>query len=121
MEHPDLTILKALAVEPRARIVSLLSLRCLCAGALARMLDITPGAVSQHLNVLKECGLISGERRGYFMHYRIAQDARQRARLAVDALFDGESGLSRKSGQCAKKCSCPKHEKKGDRSSNSSR
>ncbi|MFP4243305.1 MAG: ArsR/SmtB family transcription factor [Chitinispirillaceae bacterium] len=119
MEDPDLTILKALAAEPRARIVSLLCCRCLCAGALARMLDITPGAVSQHLGVLKKCGLIIGERRGYFMHYRIARDARDRAKMAIDALFDGESGLPNKSGQCVKKCSCSKHGENGDRRSTS--
>ena len=104
-----MTILKALAVEPRAKIVSLLCGRYLCAGALARILDITPGAVSQHLNVLKDCGLVTGERRGYFMHYRITEDAHERARKALDALFDKAVGVSGKDTQCTKTSSCPKH------------
>jgi len=109
MEHPDVTIFKALAVEPRARIVSLLCGRCLCAGALARLLEITPGAVSQHLNVLKECGLVVVERRGNFMHYRIAPDAEKLAREALDALFAKPARGSGKSQACTKTCSCPRH------------
>ena len=109
MEHLNIAVLKALAIEPRAKIVSLLCSRCLCAGALARMLDITPGAVSQHLNVLKDRGLVTGERRGYFMHYRITEDAYERARKALDALFDKTAGSTDKGGQCTRTCSCPKH------------
>jgi len=109
MEQLNIAILKALAVEPRAKIVSLLCNRCLCAGALARMLDITPGAVSQHLNVLKDCGLVTGQRRGYFMHYRIAENAHERARKALDVLFDKTAGTTNKGGQCTRTCSCPKH------------
>ena len=117
MEQLNTTILKALAVEPRARIVSLLSSRSLCAGALARMLDITPGAVSQHLNVLKNCGLVTGERRGYFMHYRITEDAHKRARKALDALFDKTAGSTNRGGACTRTCSCPKHKDDTDQKS----
>ena len=109
MEQLNIAILKALAVEPRARIVSLLCNRCLCAGALARRLDITPGAISQHLNVLKDCGLVVGERRGYFMHYRIAAEAHERARKALDALFQKQASSTNKGGRCTRACSCPKH------------
>lgn len=120
MEQPNVTIFKAIAVEPRARIVSLLRDRCLCAGALARMLDITPGAVSQHLNVLKDCGLVTGERRGYFMHYRVTEDAHGRARKALDALFGKSAGVPNKSSQCVKACSCPRHKAKSNNRKNSS-
>ena len=112
MEQPSIAILKALAVEPRAKIVSLLSNRCLCAGALARMLSITPGAVSQHLSVLKDCGLVAGERRGYFMHYRITDDAHKRARKALDVLFDGKAAVPNKGGRSTKACLCSKHKEK---------
>jgi len=109
MAPSHLTLLKALAVEPRAKIVSLLSSRSLCVAALARLLQITPGAVSQHLNVLKDSGLVTGERRGYFIHYRITQDAQERARNALDALFDKAAGLPHKRSQYMKACSCPRH------------
>jgi ArsR family transcriptional regulator, arsenate/arsenite/antimonite-responsive transcriptional repressor len=109
MEKLDITVLKALAVEPRARIVSLLRGRCLCAGALARILEITPGAVSQHLNVLKDSGLVVAEKRSYFMHYRIAPGAHTKAREALDALFKNTAHGIAHSGKCATTCSCPKH------------
>lgn len=109
MKDIDVTLLKALAVVPRARIVSLLRGRCLCAGALARILEITPGAVSQHLNVLKDSGLVVAEKRSYFMHYRIAPGAHAKAREALDALFKDSVGDTGLSGKCRTTCSCPKH------------
>jgi DNA-binding transcriptional ArsR family regulator len=62
---------KVLAVKARVRIVHLLKQQALCVGALSARLEITPGAVSQHLRVLKEAGLVEAEKRGYFMHYRL--------------------------------------------------
>ncbi|NLW17781.1 MAG: helix-turn-helix transcriptional regulator, partial [Firmicutes bacterium] len=35
----------------------------------ARKLQLTEGAISQHLKVLREAGLVTGVRKGYFMHY----------------------------------------------------
>jgi ArsR family transcriptional regulator len=109
MKEIDITVLKALAVEPRARIVSLLCGRCLCAGALARILKITPGAVSQHLNVLKDSGLVVAEKRSYFMHYRIAPGAHAKAREALDALFKDSARGTGQGGTCRAICSCSKH------------
>ncbi len=109
MKEIDITVLKALAVEPRARIVSLLCGKCLCAGALARILEITPGAVSQHLNVLKDSGLVVSERRSYYRHYRIAPGAHAKAREALDALFKDSVRDTGQSGKCGATCSCPKH------------
>jgi len=42
-------ICKVLGVEVRVRILQLLKDRVLCVGALAARLDVTQGAVSQHL------------------------------------------------------------------------
>ena len=106
MNYPDVTIFKALAVEPRAKIISLLCSRSLCAGAIAHLLKITPGAVSQHLNVLKDCGMVVGEQRGYFVHYRIAPDAEKQAHEAIDALFIKPAGEIQGNKILPKKCSC---------------
>jgi ArsR family transcriptional regulator, arsenate/arsenite/antimonite-responsive transcriptional repressor len=65
---------KVLAVTPRVRIIQLLKQRPLCVGALAVRLDITPGAVSQHLQVLRKAGLVKAEKCGYFMHYQLNQE-----------------------------------------------
>jgi ArsR family transcriptional regulator, arsenate/arsenite/antimonite-responsive transcriptional repressor len=68
----ELTLMfKALAAPARISMVRLLKERDLCVGALAKKLGITPGAVSQHLGILKEAGLVEAEKRGYFMHYRL--------------------------------------------------
>ena len=67
-------VLKVLSVSTRLRIVELLRGRTLCVNALARKLDVTQGAVSQHLRVLKDLGLIHGERRSYRIHYFLNQE-----------------------------------------------
>ena len=59
---------KALGDETRLRLVELLVQqqrgRSLCVGRLAQELGVTPSAVSQHLRVLKDLGLVRGKRRG---------------------------------------------------------
>ena len=46
----------------------------LCVNALARTLGVTQSAVSQHLRVLKQAGLVRGQRHGYFVHYSLDRD-----------------------------------------------
>jgi ArsR family transcriptional regulator len=64
---------KALGDETRLGLVALLAQqdlgRALCVGRLARELGVTASAVSQHLRVLKDLGLVHAERRGYRLHY----------------------------------------------------
>jgi DNA-binding transcriptional ArsR family regulator len=64
-------IFKVLSVGTRVRMIELLKKRSLCVNALARSLEITPAAVSQHLRVLRDAGLVYAEKRGYFVHYGI--------------------------------------------------
>lgn len=67
--------LKALADETRLRLLDLLLTHDLCVGALARRLEISEAAVSQHLQVLRKAGLIKGEKRGYWTHYAVERNA----------------------------------------------
>jgi len=67
--------LKALADETRFRIINLLLVHDLCVGALADRLDISKAAVSQHLQILRKAGLVTGEKRGYWTHYRVDKDS----------------------------------------------
>jgi DNA-binding transcriptional ArsR family regulator len=64
---------KALGDETRLQLVALLAQQepgsAMCVGRLARELGVTASAVSQHLRVLKDLGLVRGERRGYRLHY----------------------------------------------------
>jgi len=73
MENTAL-VLKAIADDTRLKIVKLLLKHNYCVGALARRLELTEAAISQHLKVLREAGLLIGEKRGYFMHYDVDRD-----------------------------------------------
>ena len=69
---------KALGDETRLSLVILLSQQepgsAFCVGRLARELDTSISNVSQHLRVLKDLGLVQGERRGYRIHYFLDQE-----------------------------------------------
>lgn len=67
-------IQKALSDETRFNLLILLSEYDLCAGALARRLQISEAAVSQHMKIMKEAELIVGERSGNFIRYSINKD-----------------------------------------------
>jgi DNA-binding transcriptional ArsR family regulator len=90
-------LFRALSLESRLRIVQLLSQRSLCVGAISNLLGISAGAVSQHLRVLKDAGLVRAERRGYFIHYAIVPDAAARCEAAIESTFGSKKG----SKQCA--------------------
>ena len=64
-------IFKALSVESRVRMLELIKSRSLCVNALAHILKITPAAVSQHLRILRDSGVLKAEKRGYFVHYSV--------------------------------------------------
>lgn len=43
----------------------------LCVNALAHNLGVTQSAVSQHLRILRQAGLVRGARHGSYMHYSL--------------------------------------------------
>jgi DNA-binding transcriptional ArsR family regulator len=62
--------LKAIAAPRRRQILTLVRDGELSAGEIAAHFDVTRPAVSQHLNVLKEAGLVSERRNGTRRLYR---------------------------------------------------
>ena len=89
---------KALGDETRLRLVELLArqepLAAMCVGRLAEELGVTSPAVSQHLRVLKDLGLVLSERRGYCIHYYLDQERLAAyQRLAAERLGEGFSTL----------------------------
>ena len=66
-------IFKALADETRLKILIILSRRRICAKGIAKHLDISEAAVSQHIKILKEAGIIVGEKVGYYVHYDLQE------------------------------------------------
>ena len=87
--------LKVLAVSTRVRIVRLLKTGPLCVGALAGRLDVTQGAVSQHLRVLRSAGLVSSQRRGYHIHYTLNGQALTSWKKDIDELLTCRPGDKR--------------------------
>jgi DNA-binding transcriptional ArsR family regulator len=93
---------KALGDETRLHLVVLLTRQergsALCVGRLARELNVTPSAVSQHLRVLKDLGLVHGERRGYRIHYYLDMERlaeyQELARATLGAAFVVDVGGS---------------------------
>ncbi len=89
-------IFKAFADPTRLRLLKLLSgqsvVLCggecngqtfLCVGALAEKLNVTQSAVSQHLRILRQAGLVKGERKGAYMHYSIDEQGIGRYRTLM--------------------------------------
>ena len=79
-------ILKAIADDTRMSIVKLLLSHNYCVRALANELKLTEATISQHLKVLRESGLLVGEKRGYFMHYTVERAALRELAKEIDAL-----------------------------------
>ena len=84
-------IFKALSDPTRLKLVQLLN-NCqpgvcrggpLCVNALAHHLGVTQSAVSQHLRILRQTGLVRGARQGHFMHYSLDPDGLDRYRAAL--------------------------------------
>lgn len=68
-------LLKALGEPTRFSIFQQLLLRKHCVRSLSKKFGISESAVSQHMKVLKEAGLVYGERYGYHIHYLPDQKA----------------------------------------------
>ena len=81
-----MAVLRAIADETRMNILSLLLRRSYCVRALARKLNLSEATISQHLKILREAGLLAGEKRGYFMHYDVERGALSGLAREIDAL-----------------------------------
>jgi len=80
--------LKVLSVGTRLKIIQLLNGRALCVNALAHRLDITQSAVSQHLRILREAGLVIDEKRGYYVHYRLNEKTFSKWKEAINHVLE---------------------------------
>ena len=68
-------MLKALGEPTRLKIYQALLERKHCVRSLSKKLGISESAISQHMKVMKDAGLVYGEKFGYHTHYLPLQDA----------------------------------------------
>ena len=80
-------VLRALAEPQRRRILTLVRDHELPAGEIADHFDITPQAVSQHLRVLKDAGLLHERRDGTRRLYVIRPEAIEPLRAFLEDLW----------------------------------
>lgn len=72
---------RVLGVETRIKIIDLLKSKGpLGAKNISEILGITPAAVSQHLKILRQAGLVRSERKGYWIPYSIDEEALESCR-----------------------------------------
>jgi DNA-binding transcriptional ArsR family regulator len=77
-------IFKVLSVESRVKIIELLKTRGpLGAKEIGETIGITTAAVSQHLKLLRQTGLVKNERKGYWIPYSIDEKAMDHCRKLV--------------------------------------
>ncbi len=96
-------MLKVLSSGTRLQIILHLKDGLLCVNALAARLHVTQGAVSQHLRVMHDAGLVTAEKRGYYVHYRLDKKAFEKLLLEAQKLLSPETTGS-PDRECVKKC-----------------
>jgi ArsR family transcriptional regulator, arsenate/arsenite/antimonite-responsive transcriptional repressor len=79
---------KTLGDPNRMKIIEILLRSDLCVGALAKLLQLSVPALSQHLKLLREAGLVRGEKRGYWTHYTVEKDALRQISKELSEMTD---------------------------------
>nr|WP_316629769.1 metalloregulator ArsR/SmtB family transcription factor [uncultured Brevundimonas sp.] len=86
------TLFKALSHPVRRRIVAMLRTGPLASGDIAAAFDMSWPTITGHLNALKEAGLVSPEREGQTIRYRLEISAIEEAMaFLMDIAGTGEA------------------------------
>jgi len=64
-------VFKALGEPTRLKILKLIYTQPMCVCELSAVLDMLQPRISQHLRILKEAGLVSERKEGYFTYYNL--------------------------------------------------
>lgn len=92
--------LKAIAEPNRRRILALVREGELSSGEIAAHFDVTHPAISQHLNVLKEAGLVSERRNGTRRLYQARPEGLGELKAFLEAFWEkGLDALKREAEQ----------------------
>ena len=65
-------VFDALGSTPRRKILAYLSETSLTAGEIAERFDMSKPALSKHLKVLENAGMVKSEKKGQFVHYSLS-------------------------------------------------
>jgi len=88
---PDVRLLAALADPIRLSIVrQLAACEGICACDFTESCDVSQPTVSHHLRVLREAGVVTSERRGSWIWYRLAPEAIGRLSAIARDLVPGD-------------------------------
>ena len=83
-------VFKAVSDETRLKILLIISKRTICQKGISRHLGISESAVSQHIKVLKESGIVTGIKQGYSVIYVINDDCFKEAKFFLKMINDIE-------------------------------
>ena len=99
-------LFKVLSVDRRIEIIELLKNGPMSVNALTQTLGVTQSAVSQHLRTLKAAGLVTSERKGYWIYYTLDREVLERCRKRLNrvctcgCLEETERGKKKKKDIC---------------------
>jgi len=68
------TVFQALSSTVRRKILAYLSKTSLTSGQIAERFEMSKPAVSKHLSVLENAGLVESEKKGLHVHYSLNKD-----------------------------------------------
>ncbi len=91
--------LRAIAAPHRRQILALVRDEELAAGEIAAHFDVTRPAVSQHLNVLKEAGLVSERRNGTRRLYRARPEGLAELKAFLEGFWDDRLGALKREAE----------------------
>ncbi|GAC1414320.1 MAG: metalloregulator ArsR/SmtB family transcription factor [Candidatus Velthaea sp.] len=85
----EAALFKALADPSRLTMLATLALATdeVCVCDFTDVLPLNQPTVSHHLKILRDAALVTCERRGTWVYYRLATDARTRIEFALGSIF----------------------------------
>ena len=105
-------IFKVLSVDTRIRIIEILKSKdSVGVKKIAEMLNITDAAVSQHLKILRQAGLVRKERKGYWIPYSIDEKSLENCRCIINEVCTCGCGIKKQDINTLSLSSLMKYEK----------
>jgi ArsR family transcriptional regulator, arsenate/arsenite/antimonite-responsive transcriptional repressor len=83
------SLLKALSDQHRLKMIATLAAATddICVCDFTDALPLNQPTISHHLRILREAELVTSERRGTWVYYRLATNARERIDETISSLF----------------------------------